>query len=66
MPARKDISAIKAAIVAVAREIKEKGGKPEKVAALATLVGALGRLLRIYNSRRKSGGDPLYNDLMRD
>ena len=66
MPARKDISAIKGAIVSVATEIKEKGGQPEKVAALATLVGALGRLLRIYNSRRKSGGDPLYHDMMKD
>ena len=66
MPARKDISAIKGAVVTLGTEIREKGGKPEKVAALASLAGALGRLLRIYDSRRKSGGDPLYHDMMKD
>ena len=66
MPARKEVSAIKGAIVTLGSEVKQGRCKTERVAALASLISALARLLRIYDSRRKSGGDPLYKDLMNE
>jgi len=48
--------------VTLGSEVKQGDVKTERVAALASLTSALARLLRIYDSRRKSGG-PLYREM---
>ena len=63
MPARKEVSALKGAIVSLGSEVIQGRCKSERVAALASLTSALARILRIYDSRRKSGADPFFKNL---
>ncbi|MEJ2726434.1 MAG: hypothetical protein P8175_17710 [Deltaproteobacteria bacterium] len=58
MAIRKDIKSVRGAVLAIGKQIEDKGGGAEKISSYASLVNAYVRLLGTRKTRAKAEYDP--------